>query len=41
VTEYLAYERGGDRDTRINSLWFAGGSRLNERALKAALVLAA
>lgn len=40
VTEYLAHERGGDRDTRINSLWFAGGSRLNERALKAALVLA-
>jgi phage/plasmid-like protein (TIGR03299 family) len=41
VTEYLAYERGGSQDTRVDSVWFAGGAKLNQHALDAAMAMAA
>jgi hypothetical protein len=41
VTEYLAYERGNDEAKRLDGGWFGGGAVLNQRALDAALALAA
>jgi phage/plasmid-like protein (TIGR03299 family) len=41
VTEYMAYERGGDRDVRLDRLWFQSGVTTNRRALDLALKLAA
>ena len=40
VTEYLAYERGKGRDTRLASLWFGDSARTNHRALETALAMA-
>ncbi|MCC6418725.1 MAG: DUF932 domain-containing protein [Gemmataceae bacterium] len=40
VTEYLAFERGLNRDTRLNSLWFGASARLNADALEVALTMA-
>lgn len=40
-TEFLNWERGKDRDSRINSLWFGEAANLNGRAWEAALKLVA
>uniref|UniRef100_A0A6M3IXL3 DUF932 domain-containing protein n=1 Tax=viral metagenome TaxID=1070528 RepID=A0A6M3IXL3_9ZZZZ len=41
VTEFLSWVRGNSAENRINSLWFADGYRINERALETALKMAA
>jgi phage/plasmid-like protein (TIGR03299 family) len=41
VTEYIGYERGEAQDTRVDSMWFRGGARINARALDTALAMAA
>jgi phage/plasmid-like protein (TIGR03299 family) len=41
VTEYMSYERGGDRDVRLDRLWFQSGVTTNRRALETAMKLAA
>jgi phage/plasmid-like protein (TIGR03299 family) len=41
VSEYLGYEAGRSDDTRLSSLWFGEGVRINQRALQLALDLAA
>ncbi len=41
VTEYVAHERGDDRARRVDGAWFGTGARLNQRALDAALLIAA
>lgn len=41
VTEYLAYEKGRDQNTRMNNLWFGSSVPLNQLALDTALQLAA
>lgn len=38
VSEYLTHYRGRSAEQRVNSLWFADGNRLNQRALETALV---
>jgi len=40
VNEYLGYERGKDREVRLDNLWFGQGAVLNQKALKAAVTLA-
>ncbi len=40
VTEYIGYERGQSQDTRVDSMWFRGGAKLNARALESALAMA-
>jgi hypothetical protein len=39
LAEYLSYERGRNRENRLNSLWFGDGARLNRRALEVALTM--
>lgn len=39
VNEYLGYERGNDAN-RLDSLWFGGSGRLNDKALQTALRMA-
>jgi hypothetical protein len=39
LNEYLAYERGNNDATRLDSMWFGDSARLNERALKVALAM--
>lgn len=41
VTEYLGNERGNNAETRLDSLWFGDGAKLNRRALKVGLDLVA
>ncbi len=41
VTQYLSYESGRNEETRLNSLWFGGNSKLNQRALDAAIKMVA
>jgi phage/plasmid-like protein (TIGR03299 family) len=41
VTEYIGYERGTDQDVRVNHMWFGAGAKINQRALDAALAMAA
>jgi phage/plasmid-like protein (TIGR03299 family) len=41
VTEHLSYERGRDKDSRLDNLWFGSGKRINTTALTTALQLAA
>jgi hypothetical protein len=41
VTEYLGYERGESQDTRVDSMWFQGGAKINQRALEVAVAMAA
>lgn len=41
VTEHLAYERGNDRDKRLDSNWFGQAAVINRRALDVAVKLAA
>lgn len=40
VTDWLSHDRGRSLDTRMNSLWFGDGARLNDRALGVALEMA-
>lgn len=40
VNEYLGYERGNEAN-RLDSMWFGDSARLNERAFKVALQMAA
>ena len=40
ITEYLAYNRGNNGDTRLDSLWFGNSAVLNKKALDVALDLA-
>lgn len=40
VNEYLGYERGQEAN-RLDSMWFGDSARLNERAFKVALTMAA
>jgi len=39
VSEYLSYERGRSADTRLDSLWFGEGGRINQRAMSEAVKL--
>lgn len=41
VTEFLSWIKGRSAEGRMNSLWFADGYRVNERALETALKMAA
>jgi hypothetical protein len=41
VSEFLGYERGNSRDSRLGSLWFGASRRANVRALETALAMAA
>lgn len=41
VTEFLAYNRGVNADTRLTSLWWGASAKTNHRALEVALALAA
>jgi phage/plasmid-like protein (TIGR03299 family) len=41
VTEYLSYTRGKTTDSRLDSLWFGEGFKINEDALDLALQMAA
>ena len=41
VSEWLGYERGRSRQTRIDSLWFGEAAALNRHALQIALDMAA
>jgi phage/plasmid-like protein (TIGR03299 family) len=40
VSEWLAYNRGRNGSTRLNSLWFGEGASLNRHALQTALEMA-
>jgi phage/plasmid-like protein (TIGR03299 family) len=40
ITEYLAYNRGSNRQSRLNSLWFGNSATLNKKALDVALEMA-
>src|SRR5262245_65986238 len=40
VTHWLSHDRGRSLDSRMNSLWFGEGARLNARALSVALEMA-
>jgi phage/plasmid-like protein (TIGR03299 family) len=40
ITEYVSYERGSDREGRLDAAWFGGGAALNRTALKVGLALA-
>lgn len=37
--EYLSHERGRSQDTRLDSLWFGDGARVNQRAMDEAVQL--
>jgi len=39
ITEYLSYKSGKNANNRMNSLWFGGTKKLNEKALTTALSL--
>ena len=41
VTEYLSYSRGRNTESRIASLWYGDSMKVNQRALKSAVELAA
>jgi phage/plasmid-like protein (TIGR03299 family) len=41
VNEYLAYEKGDDRVSRLDSMWFGQSATLNKKALDIAMKLAA
>jgi phage/plasmid-like protein (TIGR03299 family) len=41
VSEFLGFERGNSRDSRLGSLWFGASRRTNARALETALAMAA
>ncbi len=40
VTQYLAYDRGRNADTRLSALWWGEGANINRKALEAALAMA-
>lgn len=40
ITEWLSHERGHNKDTRMNSLWFGESAGMNKTALETALELA-
>lgn len=39
ITEHLQYNRGENKETRLDSLWFGSGSVLNKKALQTAVTL--
>lgn len=41
ITQYLAYNRGNNKETRLDSLWFGDSAVLNKKALDVALEMAA
>lgn len=40
ITEYLAYERGNSKESRLESLWFGSSAAMNKKALDVALSMA-
>lgn len=40
ITEYLGYERGKEKETRLDQLWFGQSAQLNKRALSVAVAFA-
>jgi phage/plasmid-like protein (TIGR03299 family) len=40
VTQYLAYDRGSNKESRLDSLWFGDSANLNKKALDVALAMA-
>lgn len=40
VTEYLSYERGKNKDIRLDNLWFGEGANVNRKALDVAIQMA-
>jgi hypothetical protein len=41
ITQYLAYNRGNSKESRLDSLWFGDSANLNQKALDVALSMAA
>jgi len=41
ITQYLAYERGNSKESRLDSLWFGDSANMNKKALDVALEMAA
>jgi phage/plasmid-like protein (TIGR03299 family) len=41
VTEYLQYERGEDKQVRLDQMWFGQSAQLNKRALDVGVMMAA
>lgn len=41
VTEYVAHERGSDREKRLDQTWFGAGTSINRKALTVALEMVA
>ncbi len=40
ITEYIGYERGDSQNTRVDSMWFGEGAKLNRKALDEGVKLA-
>ena len=41
VNEYLGYERGSDRQARLDKMWFGDSATINQKAFKVAMQMAA